>query len=342
MATFEKRSNGYRFRVRKGGVDQSETFRTKAEGQAWATALEADIDAGRRGGIPDKLFRDVVERYLKEKTPHKRGAQPEAHRLSRTLGPRPEDEKKASYKDVPPFHLGLVSIRQLDETHVGKWRDWRMQTVGKASTRREWQTLSNVCNVAIKEWKWMKSNPFAMVPKPAASPPRKRRPEGDEIERILHCLGYHEEGELTTISARVGAAALFAIETAMREGEIAGLTKGSIRGRVAHLDKTKNGDERDVPLSTAARAIIARLPSNGDGPLFGLKGSSIDALWRKAKGRAGVEGLTFHDLRREATTRLAKKFDVLTLAKITGHRDIQLLARVYYAPTMEELADKLD
>lgn len=340
MATYEKRENGYRFRVRKNGIDRSETFRTLAEGRAWAAALESEIADGRRGNIPDKPFSELVERYIAEVTPKKRGARPETLRLRRTLGPREDDEGK--YRDVPPFRLGQISLRDLNEIHVGKWRDWRMQTVGQASTRREWQTLSNVCNVAIKEWKWLKHNPFAAIQKPPASPPRKRRPEGNEIEAILHCLGYHESGELTSTSARVGAAALFAIETAMREGEIAGLTKGSITGRVAHLDKTKNGDERDIPLSSTARAIIARLPEPGDGPLFGLKASSIDALWRKAKGRAGVSGLTFHDLRREATTRLAKKFDVLTLAKITGHRDIQLLARVYYAPTMEELADKLD
>jgi integrase len=50
-----------------------------------------------------------------------------------------------------------------------------------------------------------------------------------------------------------------------------------------------------------------------------------------------VEGLRFHDTRREATSRLAKRVDVLTLARITGHKDIRMLM-VYYQTDMSEVA----
>ncbi|HHF6884897.1 tyrosine-type recombinase/integrase [Haemophilus influenzae] len=39
----------------------------------------------------------------------------------------------------------------------------------------------------------------------------------------------------------------------------------------------------------------------------------------------------FHDTRCEALTRLSKKVDVMTLAKISGHKDISILQNVYYA-----------
>jgi len=100
---------------------------------------------------------------------------------------------------------------------------------------------------------------------------------------------------------------------------------------------------RDVPLSKEALRILSRLPrESDDASCFGVEAKSIDALWRKAKAKAMVEGLTFHDLRREATTRLAKKLDVLELAKVTGHRDLRVLSRVYYAPDMQDVASKLD
>jgi integrase len=67
-----------------------------------------------------------------------------------------------------------------------------------------------------------------------------------------------------------------------------------------------------------------------------------DALFRKAKARALIKDLHFHDTRREALTRLAKKFDVMELARISGHRDLRILQNVYYAPTVEDLAKKLD
>ena len=71
-----------------------------------------------------------------------------------------------------------------------------------------------------------------------------------------------------------------------------------------------------------------------------MPAKSIDALWRK--GAAMAPGRADDDLRREATTRLAKKLDVLTLAKVTGHRDLRVLSRVYYAPDMGEVAERLD
>lgn len=63
--------------------------------------------------------------------------------------------------------------------------------------------------------------------------------------------------------------------------------------------------------------------------------------WRRACKRANIEGLTFHDLRHEATSRLADKLALHELMKVTGHKDMKMLARYYYHPRAEELAKKL-
>lgn len=327
MATIDKHGAGWRARVRRGGVSKTETFRTKREAEAWAAQLEADIAAGRRGDVPDKAFSELVERYMHEVTPRKRGARPEALRLARTM----QDD------------IAHVRLPDLNETHVAAWRDRRLKNVGRSSTRREWATLGHACNIAIREWKWLRSNPFAIVSKPPPAPPRKRRPKNDEMDRILHSLGYSEDRPIATKTQAVGAAALFAIETGMRQAELARLTWGEITGRVAHLPTSKNEDSRDVPLSREAMRILSRLPRGADdSTCFGVAAASIDALWRAAKKKALVEGLTFHDLRREALSRMAKKVDVMTLAKISGHRDLRILLRVYYSPVMQDVADLLD
>jgi integrase len=54
-----------------------------------------------------------------------------------------------------------------------------------------------------------------------------------------------------------------------------------------------------------------------------------------------VAEIHFHDTRREATTRLAKKLpNVVELAAVAGHRKLDMLKR-YYQPDPEELAKKL-
>ena len=54
--------------------------------------------------------------------------------------------------------------------------------------------------------------------------------------------------------------------------------------------------------------------------------------------RAGLSDLTFHDLRHEATSRLALRYpNPMDLRRVTGHADLKSLDR-YYQPDLSELA----
>jgi integrase len=91
-----------------------------------------------------------------------------------------------------------------------------------------------------------------------------------------------------------------------------------------------------VPLSSRAREILEAVGKN-----FRLTTAQLDALFRKARDRAGLVDLHFHDSRRTALTRLSKRLDALELARVSGHRDLRILLQVYYAPSVEDLAAKL-
>jgi integrase len=88
--------------------------------------------------------------------------------------------------------------------------------------------------------------------------------------------------------------------------------------------------------------LLSFLPQPDEGnPLFGLTTASLDALFRKARANSLIEGMTFHDTRHEAITRLAKKLNVLELARMVGHRDLRML-QIYYNETASQLAERLD
>ena len=170
-------------------------------------------------------------------------------------------------------------------------------------------------------------------------PHRDRRIADVEIQKVCFALGYAEGQPVEKVSQRVAVAFLFAIETAMRVGGIAGLKPEDINGPVATLPMTKNGSARKVPLSKRALELISFLPREAE-LVFDLKKTQLDSMFRKYRDRAGVENLTFHDTRHEAITRLASKLEVLELARMVGHRDIKMLM-VYYNETPEALAGKL-
>jgi integrase len=109
----------------------------------------------------------------------------------------------------------------------------------------------------------------------------------------------------------------------------------------ALLDETKNGTPRNVPLSTAALAVLNSLPRSICGNVFPLKYFTLDAAFKRAVKRTGLINLRFHDLRHTAITAMAKKLpNLIELSAVTGHKSLTMLKR-YYHPNTEDLARKL-
>ena len=210
--------------------------------------------------------------------------------------------------------------------------------------RRELSTIGHIFKIALERWGYIQKSPMVGIQLPEKGKPRTQRVTEEDINTIVAISGYVDT--LKTAKARTVAAMLFAVETAMRAGEICSLSWDNVNfeKRTAFLPMTKNGTSRTVPLTKNAIAILERLKVEiGDAGLcFDIKSSVLDATFRKLKKLAEREYLHFHDTRREALTRLSKKVDVMTLAKISGHKDISILQNVYYAPNMAEVAELLD
>jgi len=343
MAYIRKRGKRWHAEICRTSQDgqqirESASRSTKAEAVAWAEQREAEIAGGAVVIAKRTTFGQLLERYAAEVSPTKRGERWERIRIQALVHGRPD-----SFPAAPPDPIAAVRLADLDARHIAAWRDRRLRSVSSASVRREWSLLSNACSIAVKEWSLLEKNPMLTVKRPRGSEPSTRRPSEDEIERILYCLGYDRNATPQTKTARVGAAYRFAIETAMRAGEIAGLEWRDVEMARRYL-RTRGktpAATREVPLSSEALEVLDQLASVRDGQsVFMVSTASIDALFRKAKAKAGVENLTFHASRHEAITRLARVFDVLELARIVGHRDLRMLL-VYYNPSAEDLSGKL-
>ncbi|RPD86258.1 site-specific integrase [Neisseria weixii] len=329
MATITQRGNKYRAQVRIKGVSRSATFERHADAKAWAARMESQVLDGIQGNANRNMyFGDIARRYLETVTPLKRGAQFESYRIGRVL------------------KTGLANIRldDLRPQHFADWRDMRLKEVSESSVNRELSTLSAICTHAMKEWGLLRDNPVQKISKPKKAKARSRRPSESEIQAICKELMYSPDSKPELGIQRIAAAFLFAIETAMRAGEICGLNWPDVdfNRRLAHLRITKNGDSRDVPLSSRAIEILKQLKGIHPEKVFNLDSHSLDVQFRRARDKLGIVDLHFHDSRREALTRMSKKVPVEVLAKISGHRDLRILLNVYYRPDMAEIASMLD
>lgn len=210
--------------------------------------------------------------------------------------------------------------------------------VGAGAVIRDLSLLSSVINHARREWGATVNNPCLLVKKPPTPPGRSRLLAPDEEARLLHTLsptGRRSPWMVPLVQ--------LALEMAMRRGELLALKWENINldSQTAYLPTTKNGTPRLVPLSSKAIKVLVTLPRLPTGFVFGISAQTMEAAFQRARTRAGIANLHFHDLRHTATSRMADKLpNVIELAAVTGHRTIQMLKR-YYHPSATALAKKL-
>lgn len=322
MASIQKHKNGWRVQVYVGGRRASQVCKTRQEAAAWALQREAEF-SGKR--LPDKTFADAMTAYERDVAPSHRGWRWETLRL------------KAMRKEA----IASLPLAGMDSRDFATWRDRRGRTRAPGTVAREMNLMRSVLEYARRDLRWLLNNPMQDVRWPTTPPGRRRRVSEAEVKAVTAAFGVDEGLRSETATQRVGLAFLFALETAMRAGEIVGLMPEHVflLSRYVVLPRTKNGDRREVPLSKRAVEILEALPK-GDGPVFGLTGEMRDALWRKMRPKA-LADLHFHDSRAEAIWRLSKKLDVLQLARVIGHRNPASLM-LYYNESASDMAKRLD
>lgn len=315
MASIKKHGDGWRVFFFRNGIRKSKVCKTKTEAQEWAARIGVEVLSGEHGASEVRLHW-ALDRYAREVCAEHRGRDKERIRINYLK------------KQLADVRLADVTAKSL-----AKWRDER--TTAPATVLRDMKLLNSFFEQCRKEWGYLAKNPLKDVARPKEPPARRRGVTQEEIDTICAGLNFGDDIPIVTKQQEIAVAFLLAIETGMRKGEMLGLTKNRIHlaRRFVELEMTKNGDRRQVPLSRRAVQLLQMLPEG----VFTVSSATCDALFRKHR----PPGLHFHDSRSEGITRLAKKLDVLDLARMIGHRDIKSLM-LYYAESAESIAAKLD
>ena len=330
MATFEKRGPyQIRAKVRKlGHRTISKTFNNKRDAEAWARGVEADMDRGAfisSTTAQRTTVRAALERYQKEVFPRlAQSGQCEVSRARRLTAA-----------------LGELSLTALEPSHVAAYRDHQLQA-GSApqSVKHDIGLLGRVLKHCVIDWGIPLNRGIVttQVRKPALPSGRDRRLIDDEEMRLLDAAKMSKNNE-------IGSIIIIALETAARRGEIAAMSWEHINlaRRTWFIPNTKNGTARTVPLSSRAVETLKKLPRQIDGGVWTLRrADGITQAFERICQRAEIEGLNFHDLRHEATSRLFElgTLGIMEVASITGHKDLKMLKR-YTHLRAEDLAQKL-
>jgi integrase len=330
MATYQKLANGkWQARVRKKGHDTSEVFKTKTAAEKWAIREEDRIEK-IEAGVPLDDARQLSFGELLLMFKEKKGAAQKSWTVNKYL-----------IANLPKKYLDL-RVKTMSSVVWQKYvSDLIAEGIKPATICRRLDLWRSVVNWGIKNIDGLRglTNVFLFVNRPTIGKENSRTRTATSTER-------QSIGDVS-LSPWLTDFLELATETTARRAELASLTFSNVdySRAVAHLFDTKNGDDREMPLSPKAIAVLKRRQASADNDFVFPGRPGKDGKPRHirpdsttkafVKARKKVEGnhpnsldLRLHDMRHTGATHWANAgFDIFDLQKITGHKDLSSLAR---------------
>lgn len=281
----------------------------------WVT----DIVEGRwfeKEPVRDVAMGEVLERYLKEVSPH--------------LASTTHERNGQMVKNLKGF-LGNHPLLETTSSIISQYKAKRMgEGYRKETILRELGLLRRIFNIAIDEWELCKENPVSKVLKTLGKVDSKR-------------VRYLTPQESTNLYAELPEwlkpIVTIARHTGLRRGNIVSLTwqQVNFQRKAIIIDKTKNGDPIGMPLTEKALNTLSELHSvrylqspfvfcDERGRPYSLDNVTIS--FKRATKRAGIENLRFHDLRHDFASSLVQSgIDIYTVKELLGHKDLRMTVR---------------
>jgi integrase len=159
----------------------------------------------------------------------------------------------------------------------------------------------------------------------------------EENNRRLRYLSREECQKLLCECAKhLKPIVIMALNTGMRRGEILSLKWDNVdlKHGFLLLDKTKNGDRREIPINETLRATLTRIERRLDlpyvffNPATNLPYADIKAGFNRACRVADIRDFHFHDLRHTFASHLVMAgVDITTVKELLGHKTLTMTLR---------------
>ena len=330
-----KRNGRYQVQVRRLGYKLiSKTFAQKSDGLTWGRQVEVQLEQKRYKDISNAsktTLKSVLERHL-------------AERMKLVRAPKKE---RARFNTICKSKIVDKFLSELTPSNFAEYRDKRIEEGAAAATViRELSFMSVAISKAIKIYNcWIPEHPIKNSIRPKEAPPRNRRLEDDEYDRLKeYCKG---APKFKKPSPYWCDAIDFTIESALRLNELLSLKWKNIsmvtKTMKIEAKHTKTNTERTVPLTPKALQVLQKIPRSIDGRVFPMSINNFNRGWRAICKNANITGLRWHDLRREACSRLLEQgLSISEVQMFTGHKTVSLMLKTYSAHNPIKVAQKLN
>lgn len=298
---------------RKGHKPISKRFPTKAEAAAWARDIEGQIDQGRAvRSLSANTITYMIDAY---------------RQLRGKTRPILDTSTEHYTLNILSDYLGHIRCSALSvDDLLGYATRRKDEGAGPYTVNMDISKLGTViryCGEGMPDVVGAarpKLNYLGLI---GGGGKRERRPEQDEIDRILELL-----------SPRMADAVRFAILACMRRGEICRLLwadldakKRTVIIRDRKDPRRKAGNDQVIPLLGAAWDIVQAQPRDDD-RIFPLHPQTLSKAFKAACDALNIPDLHFHDLRHEGVSRMFEAgYAIQQVAVVSGHKSWNQLKR---------------
>jgi integrase len=246
------------------------------------------------------------------------------------LSPRSQSDYLKQIKKVEAKFADLP-IAALDDARVTReFIEWRDSMAGSPrQADYAWTILMRLCS-------WARARGLTLY-----RPPERieRLYHADRSEKILEQT--HLAAFLAVASEPLQRALVLALETGQRQGDLLALPWSAYDGQWIRLRQAKTGRRVNIPVTRRLRTVLDNSKRTATVILTNKRGmawqpNAFRKAWGGACQKARITGITFHDLRGTAVTRLAEaECSDAEIAAITGHsmRDVGAILDKYLART---------
>ncbi len=302
-------------------------------------------------------FKDAEALLIKRKAEIKEGKQPEVKRIAnhtfkelateyKQWARRQKSFNTKIYKiDALVSEFGNLPLRRFTTMLIEQYQTKLINQGFKPSTcNRYLATLKHMFTKAI-DWDMVEEHVLKAIRKVKFLPENNRRLRylsKEECQALINACEPHLKPIVIT-----------ALNTGMRKSEILNLKwdQVDLKHGFILLDKTKNGERREIPINETLRqtlqGIMRRLdvPYVFHDPKTGKPYKDVKRSFHTALRRAKIKDFRFHDLRHTFASHLVMAgVDLTTVKELLGHKDLKMTLRyAHLAPSHKVKAvDLLD
>jgi integrase len=243
-------------------------------------------------------------------------------------------ERQRSFRSKKGFILQLVGVfgniplRQFTIRLIEQFQSDRLSKGNKPATVNRLIATLKHCLHKGYQWEMLSEETLKRVRGVKLLPENNRR---------LRYLSREEcQALIDACKGVTKAIVITALNTGMRKGEILNLRWEQVDFRHGFilLDKTKNGERREIPVNQTLRETLQALPRRLDvpyvffDPATGKPYQDIKRSFNTALRRAGIKDFHFHDLRHTFASHLTMSgVDITTVKELLGHKTLTMTLR---------------